>query len=223
MPSALLTIFLALSMVTARAHEAQPGSEMDFVPPAPGSYALQNIMPTPEGVVLDLDGKRKPLAAFTRDKVTLLSFIYTTCADPEGCPMAYEVFGALKKNILARPAWKNRVRFVSLSFDPLRDTPAAMRHYGGSHAKDDRGLKWYFLTTPTPRDLLPLLDGFGQDVRYAVDPKSGRTRRELSHVLKVFLIDKTAQVREIYTTSFLMPQVVMNDIETLLLENGGLN
>jgi hypothetical protein len=35
-----------------------------------------------------------------------------------------------------------------------------------------------------------------------VDEKTGRMSRTLSHVLKVFLIDREAQTREIYTTSF---------------------
>ena len=63
-----------------------------------------------------------------------------------------------------------------------------------------------------------MLDGFGQDVQVVVDQETGRSNKELSHVLKVFLIDRAGDVREIYTTSFLLPQVVMNDIETLLME-----
>ena len=57
--------------------------------------------------------------------------------------------------------------------------------------------------------------------RIVVDKETGRMSQELSHVLKVFLIDGQGDVREIYTTSFLLPQVVMNDIETLLLERRG--
>jgi hypothetical protein len=40
----------------------------------------------------------------------------------------------------------------------------------------------------------------------------------LGHVLKVFLIDPRGIVREIYTTSYLFPDVLLNDIETLRLE-----
>lgn len=202
------------------AHQLEPRARADFTPTPAGTYTLQHIMPAPDGVVLDLDGKRKPLRDFTRDKVTVLSFIYTTCVDPGGCPAAYEVFAQLKKQILLRDVFHDKVRLVSLSFDPLRDTPKVMRHYGGSHVKESAGLPWYFLTTPSPKDLLPLLDGFGQDVQIAVDKRTGRARRELSHVLKVFLIDSAGSVREIYTTSFLITAVVLNDIETLLMEQG---
>ncbi len=209
--------FLVVS-IGVRAQETEPLTSLDFTPPAPGSYQLQRIMPVPEGTVLDLDGEAKSLRTFTRDKITLLSFIYTSCADPEGCPLAYQTFGDLKQHIVARPEFTDKLRFVSLSFDPLRDTPETMQHYGGSHVRDREGLPWFFLTTPSPAALKPMVEGFGQDVQVVVDKETGETSQELSHVLKVFLIDAHGDVREIYTTSFLLPQVVMNDIETLLLE-----
>ena len=214
-----LVFFALLSFsVAAASHEAEPLTSLDFTPPSPGSYQLQHIMPVPEGTVLDVDGKAMPLQNFTQGKITLLSFIYTTCVDPEGCPRAYQTFDDLKKYIVARPEFTDKIRFVSLSFDPLRDTPEMMQHYGGSHVRDKQSVQWFFLTTPSPAALEPLIDGFGQDVQVVVDNESGKTRQELSHVLKVFLIDVRGDVREIYTTSFLLPQVVMNDIETLLLE-----
>ncbi len=215
---ALVFCLVLFSPLMAVSHAAESLTSLDFTPPAPGSYQLQHIMPVPEGTVLDVDGEVKSLRAFTRDKITLLSFIYTACADPEGCPMAYQTFDDLKKYIVARPEFADKIRFVSLSFDPLRDTPEMMQHYGGSHVRDKQGLQWFFLTTPSPAALEPLVEGFGQDVQVVVDKETGKTSQELSHVLKVFLIDRQGDVREIYTTSFLLPQVVMNDIETLLLE-----
>ena len=178
-------------------------------------------MRAPDGRVLDVQGRVQRLARFTRDKITLLGFIYTTCTDPEGCPLAYKVFEALSTQIHATPELQGRLRFVTLSFDPARDTPSVMLRYQGSRLREENGLQWYFLTTRSVRDLLPLIEGFGQDVRYSVDSSNGRPVRELSHVLKVFLIDHSGYIREIYTSTFLHPQTVMNDIKTLLLEQAG--
>ena len=175
-------------------------------------------MPAPDGRVLDTRGRMQRLAHFTRDRITLLGFIYTTCADPDGCPHAYQVFDSLKARIIATPALASKVRFVTLSFDPARDTPSTMARYAGSRLHDDRRLEWYFLTTRSPQDLMPLVDGFGQDVRYTTHKTNGKTVRELSHVLKVFLIDRRGDIREIYSSAFLHPQTVMNDIATLLME-----
>ena len=213
-----LAIIGALLAAPVFAHDAGLPA-LDFVPPPPGSYVLHRIMPAPEGRVVGLDGRPAALSTYTRGKVTLLGFIYTTCVDPQGCPLAYRVFDALQEAIVATPALHDKVQFVTLSFDPARDTPQAMREYAGSRAVDKgAGLRWVFLTTRSARELLPLVEGFGQDVATTVDRSSGRPRRELSHVLKIFLIDRAGDIREIYTSNFLHPQVVLNDIETLLAE-----
>ena len=39
-------------------------------------------------------------------------------------------------------------------------------------------------------------------------------------MLKVFLIDPAGFVREIYSSTFLHPETVLNDVETLLMERG---
>jgi cytochrome c peroxidase/protein SCO1/2 len=205
----------------AFAHESEPLPVLDFEPPPPGTYKLHRIMAAPDGEVLGTDGRAQRLSQFTHDRITLLGFIYTTCIDPEGCPLAYRVFDALQQAIVATPALRGSVRFVTLSFDPARDSPEVMREYAGSRISD-RGsaLRWYFLTTRSVRELMPLVEGFGQDVRYTMDSSSGKPRRELSHVLKVFLIDRAGFIREIYTSTFLHPQTVLNDIETLLMDEG---
>jgi hypothetical protein len=67
--------------------------------------------------------------------------------------------------------------------------------------------------------LRPMLEGFGQDLSVVLD-ENGKLTGSLSNVLKVFLIDRRGSILEIYTTSFLLPQVVLNDIRTLLIEQG---
>jgi len=203
----------------AGAHDGPPVPALDFDPPRPGTYTLHRIMRAPDGEVLGLDGRPRPLSHFTRGRITLLGFIYTTCTDPDGCPLAYRVFETVQRTVAAAPALREHLQLVTLSFDPLRDTPATMRRYGGSRVTaDGRAPRWLFLTTRSARELAPLVEGFGQDVRYTIDHSTGRPRRELSHVLKVFLIDPDGFVREIYTSTFLHPQTVLNDVETLLMD-----
>ncbi|MFN0314126.1 MAG: SCO family protein [Burkholderiales bacterium] len=211
-------VIIAMAGATAWAHEAEPGAGMGFVPPAPGTYRLEKIQRVPEGTVLDTNAKAVALARFAQGKVTLLSFMFTTCMDPEGCPLAYDVMDQVQATLQTNTLAQRRVQLISLSFDPLVDTPEVMADYGESQLSRKSGLPWYFLTTPTYRELAPLLKGLGQDVRIRVDPKTGEASRSFSHVLKVFLIDANGWVREIYTTSYLLPQVVVNDIQSLLLE-----
>jgi protein SCO1 len=214
-----IALVAALFAAPALAHHVELLPALEYDPPAPGTYVLHRIMPAPDGRVLGLSGKVEPLSRYTRGAITLLGFIYTTCADPDGCPLAYRVFDALKETIQATPRLHGKVQFVTLSFDPARDTSDVMRDYAGSRAVDKgSGLRWYFLTTRSARDLMPLVEGFGQDIVTTYDRSTGKPHRELSHVLKVFLIDAAGDVREIYSSNFLHPRTVLNDIETLLLE-----
>jgi cytochrome oxidase Cu insertion factor (SCO1/SenC/PrrC family) len=217
---AMLLAALAAAGAVVDAHEpddAMPGAlTMDFVPPPAGSYVLHAIMRAPDGPVLDPEGRRLRLSHFTTGKITLLGFIYTSCADARGCPLAYQVFHTVRHRVSEDAGLRDRVRLVSLSFDPARDTPAVMRRYAAGAPPN--AVEWAFLTTERPRTLVPLLDGFGQDVRVEVDGR-GRPAGPLAHVLKVFLLDERGMVREIYTTAYLYPEVIMNDIKTLRLED----
>jgi cytochrome oxidase Cu insertion factor (SCO1/SenC/PrrC family) len=212
----LIGVALALLAVAAGApaHEVGGPFQPDFVPPAPGTYVLQRIMRAPDGTVVDSRGRVTSLADVLAGKITVLGFIYTTCTDAAGCPFAYGVLVDLRARLDRVPALRDAVRLVSLSFDPVNDTPAVMKRYGGIHA----GPRWAFLTTRSVAEVRPLLDGFGQDVRFVQDERGGSGA--LGHVLKVFLIDRRGMVREIYSTSFLVPQVMLNDVKTLLLEEG---
>lgn len=216
MKNALVALASALACA-AKLACAGAIAPLEFVPPEPGTYRLERIMQAPEGMVLGVDDRPMPLSAFTTGRITLLSFIYTHCSDAWGCPLAYEVMEALKAEIDRETGLRENLRFVSLSFDPERDTPEVMQLYGGSRLVERDGLPWYFLTTPSSRELKPLLDGFDQDLSLVLD-EDGKPTGLLAHMLKVFLIDRSGEVREIYSSAWLQPKVVLNDIRTLLLE-----
>ncbi len=199
----------------ARAQAAAFRPRQQFVAPPAGSYALPPIQPATNGWVLDGNWLPRRLSSYTSGALTLLTFAYTYCADPTGCPLAYDTFNTLQQRIAAEPLLRGKVRLVTLSFDPANDTPAAMRQYG--HGRSNAAVPWFFLTTYSVRFLSPILDGFGQDVEIEHDER-GNPTRAITHLLKVFLIDRAGQVREIYTTAFLLPEVMLNDLRTLAME-----
>ncbi len=211
-------------MGVGRAAQFEPGGkgmvakpQQDFVAPAAGSYELPVIQNASDGWVLEGNWVPRRLSGYTRGSLTLLSFVYTYCTDPIGCPLAYETFVDLRERVMRDATLASRVRFVSLSFDPSNDTPAAMQAYGGAFVRDAR-LPWHFLTTYSVRQLRPILEGFGQDADVEKDD-AGRDTRVITHMLKVFLIDERAKVREIYSAAFLQPEVMVNDLRTLALES----
>ena len=210
---------LAAGIPVAHAQLQVRAAAQDFVAPAPGTYALPPIQPAADGWVLEGNWLPRRLSRYTHGALTLMSFVYTYCSDPIGCPLAYATFDTVKRRVLADPALRGKVRLVSLSFDPLNDTPDAMRAYGGEHARGV-DLHWHFLTTYSTKFLKPILDDFGQDVEIELDANGAPTRAR-THLLKVFLLDRKGQVREIYSTAFLHSEVILNDLRTLALETAG--
>jgi protein SCO1/2 len=51
-----------------------------------------------------------------------------------------------------------------------------------------------------------------------VHDERGRFTGAYRHVLKVFLVDERGWIRNVYSTGFLVPAVVVNDIVTLMAE-----
>jgi len=217
----LLLAALALLTSTggALAHEVS-SARADFVAPEPGSYKLERIQLLPNGAVVDTSNRRARLVDYTQGRITLLSLMYTSCSDPTGCPMALYTLQKVRHTLEQAKSTGNRVRILSLSFDPAHDTPSVMGAYGGGEMRRRSPVPWDFLTAHSPQDLRPVLDGLGQDVRVPVVQTETEKRAKLTHMLKVFLIDRNGWVREIYSSSFLVPQVIVNDVRTLLLEDG---
>jgi cytochrome oxidase Cu insertion factor (SCO1/SenC/PrrC family) len=205
---------VALALPAAAHKVADPPPALDFTPPPAGSYQLPPIQPVPDGEVLDTTGAHS-LAQFTQGRITLLGLVYTRCADPEGCPRATWAFSSVRRLLRANPELEQRVRLVTLSFDPVHDNPRAMAAYGRRMQGAGAGAEWHFLTTASRQALAPILDGLGQDLRVAANSRAVPGTEEFTHSLKVFLIDAGGQVREIYSTGYLMPQMIVNDMRTL--------
>lgn len=183
--------------------------------PKAGTYQLYRIQRSSSGLVIE-DSAWKPhlLSAYTTGQITLFSFFYATCRDPEGCPAAWSTFEGVHEALEKDPALHGKVRLVFLSLDPKADTPELLSFYRSYSTKD---APWNFLTTWSVTFLKPILDHMGVSVGKEID-ENGKATGVINHMLKVFLIDKDGWVREIYTTKFLNPEVVMNDIRTLTTE-----
>jgi len=178
--------------------------------PAPGSYRLPCIESAGDGSVVTSHGEATTLHRLYAGRIVVLSLIYTHCVDAQGCPWASFTLAQTARRLEGDPRLASRVRFVSLSFDPARDTPEAMVRYGRSFSHDPA---WAFVTTRSPEALAPILADYGQ--RIGPDPG---TAGGWSHLLRVFLIDETRFVRNIYSSSFLDPVLLGNDIATLGLD-----
>lgn len=193
-----------------------PGyGRLEFEAPSPGSYTLPVLMEAADGPLLGADGTPTTLHTLFDDRVTVLSLIYASCNDVNGCPLATAVLHRLKTRLRKEGDLADRLQLISLSFDPLRDTPEVMTRYAAGFRGP--GVPWIFVTTTSPDALAPVLAAYGQSVAPEYD-ESGRELGTLSHVLRVFLIDTRRRVRNIYSVSFLHADTLLADVRTLLQE-----
>lgn len=183
-----------------------------FVPPPPGSYELPPVKRVSAFVLKDSTGRQVNTGRLTAGKVAVVSFIYTACPERLGCPLASLVLQNLQTRIKDEGLFRDVV-LLSVSFDPGRDSPARLAKYARVYDADPDF--WRFVTAPSTRVLEGMLDSYGQD-RAPVYDGQGRFTGRYSHVLKVFLLDRDGYIRNIYSAGFLVPDLVVNDIKTVL-------
>jgi cytochrome c peroxidase len=192
-----------------------PGySALTFPAPVPGSYALPPLGEAADGVLLDSSGKTVRLHDVFDGKTIVLSFIYTSCPDVNGCPLATFVLSQVQERLASDNSMMAQVRLVSTSFDPANDTPDVMAEYGHSFRRG--AIDWRFLTAASESSLDPILDSYDQSVIRDRGP-DGRALTTMSHILRVYLIDSEKRIRNIYSPSYLHPDILLADIRTVLL------
>ena len=207
----------ALIAIPAFAHQIEkaPATATPFALPEPGSYELPPIAHVAEFSLLDEAGAAVPLLGLAPDQVAVVSFIYSRCGDGHGCPAALAVLQRVDRAIAADPTLASRVRLATVSFDPANDTPERMSELRRALAPVSG---WRFLTAPDAATIAPVLAAYGQDLL----PLVGDDERALGlyrHVLKVFLVDARGDIRNIYSSGFLSPEVLLVDARTVLSAN----
>lgn len=73
------------------------------------------------------------------DKIVVIDFVYTTCTTI--CPVLSAILGQVQRQLAERLG--SEVMLVSLTVDPLRDTPARLKAYSEKHRAGDG---WLWLT-----------------------------------------------------------------------------
>ena len=167
---------------------------------------LAVIRPAPDFALTTQDGGTLKMADL-KGKVCLVSFVFTTCNGT--CPATTHRMGqvqaALKEAGLAKD---DRVRLLSITLDPARDTPEVLRKYMELYDADPAG--WTFLTGDKERVAKVIAD-WGMWAKPAANG-------QLDHPSRVFLVDKQGRVREIYNLSFFKAAWVLDDVRLLLKE-----
>jgi protein SCO1/2 len=139
-----------------------------------------------------------------RGKVVAVTFIYTTCSDT--CPLLTEKLVGLQGRLGAD--FGRRVFFASVTVDPERDTPEALRRYAEAHGAHSAG--WAFLTG-TPAEILDVKRKYGVFSR-------NNPRGDVDHTFLTSLIDGEGILRVQYLGVRFDPREMLRDLKSLLRE-----
>lgn len=157
--------------------------------------------PAPPFQLIDQDGNPRSLEEW-RGKVALLDFIWTRCPGP--CPILTGLHVDVQRK-LPEPL-RERVRVVSISLDPVRDTPAVLREYARKRGADLAN--WSFLTGE-PDVVDAVIESYGVGSAKAPDG-------QIEHVVATFLIDPNGRIARRYIgLEGHDPAELLRDIERL--------
>jgi protein SCO1/2 len=134
--------------------------------------------------LVNQDGKRIALKDF-RGKALAITFIYSRCPIPEYCILMSKNFSDAALRLQDSPELKDKIRLLSISFDPATDTPQKLKEYGlgylGKNAKPDFTV-WQ-LATGTDAEIRNVANYFG--LQYETDPNN---KTLINHSLVTFVI-----------------------------------
>jgi protein SCO1/2 len=165
---------------------------------------LPKLFPVPNTNLVDETGRAVQLDAM-KGNVTVYNFIFTNCAAI--CPIMTNNMRAVTPKIDKDAP----VRFVSISVDPARDTPAVLAAYAKRNRNDPR---WTFLTGDLGAIVNLSVNGFKLA---ASDPAPGA--EPLLHSGKFAVADKQGVIRGYYDgTDGAVADEVARAVETLLDE-----
>lgn len=129
------------------------------------------------------DGAEVTLGSL-RGKVVAVTFIYTWC--PDVCPMLTDKMARVQDQLGAD--FGTEVAFVSITVDPERDTPEALKEYAAAFEADLGG--WHFLTG-TPAAVREVAQRYGVASAAAADGG-------VDHTLLTTLVDRQGTMRVQY-------------------------
>lgn len=164
--------------------------------------ALVRADPAPAFSLVDQAGQALALSDLA-GRALLVDFIFTRCAGP--CPILTSTH--LEAQRALGPALKEGTRFVSITLDPLHDTPEVL----AAHATE-RGVDfahWSFLTG-APENVAQVVRSFGV----------GSTRNaegEIDHHVITFLIDQQGMIVKRYAGQEHSPDEIVKDLSDLVL------
>ncbi len=165
----------------------------------------------PDFTLINQDGKRISMKDF-KGKALAITFIYTKCPLPNYCILMSKNFSDLA-NKLKDSNLKDKIRLLSISFDPQADTPAKLKAYGqgylGNGANPDFTI-WQ-LATGTDKEIKNIADFFG--LRYETDQND---KTQFNHSLRTIVVTPDGRVQKVFSGNEWTPNDLLRELQATI-------
>lgn len=164
--------------------------------------------PVPDFQLTNQDAQQISIKDF-RGKALALTFIYAQCPLANYCIKMSTNFSDLANRIAADPEAKDKIRLLSISFDPERDTPEKLKSYGlGYLGKDSKAdFTIWQLAVGSDKQVRAIADFFG--LQYQVDPND---KTQIIHSLRTAVISPDGRVAKIFTGNDWTPTELLSEL-----------
>jgi len=170
----------------------------------------------PDFAVVDQNNRRVHLNSF-RGHVLLMTFIYTRCPFANYCPLVSHDFAEIYAQTKKDPKLAKGVRLLTVSFDPLHDTPAVLRQYAESFRSVTGGApfdRWEFAAAPA-KELPQMANFFG--LTYS------NTNGKIMHSMSTTVIAPDGRVYKWYGGNDWQPSELLADASQVLKQENSSN
>ena len=170
--------------------------------------------PVPDFTLTNQDGKKIAMKDF-RGKALAITFIYARCPLQDYCIKMSKNFSDLAIAIGKDAELKDKLRLLSISFDPENDTPEKLRSYGigylGNPTKPDFTV-WQ-LAVGRDAEVRKVADFFGLD--YSVDENN---KAQINHNLRTAVISPEGNVTKIFSDNEWTPEQLVSEMKASMTD-----
>lgn len=207
-PGDLIRATLVVAESTGRLENVVKIGEAPLPPDAPAGPRVPMLEPgadAPEASFVDQDGRERRLSEW-RGKTVAVTFVYTRCPVPNFCPLMDKHFAAVQRAVKDDAALRERVRLLSVSFDPEFDTPQVLREHAKDVGADPEIWTWL---TGERSSVQTFAASFGVSTM-----KDGQVSQEIVHNLRTAVIDRHGKIASIVSGNEWTPETLLTNLRT---------
>jgi protein SCO1/2 len=176
--------------------------------PPPASSGFELLKPgeaAPDANFVDQSGRMRSFSSFKGTPLAV-TFMYTLCPLPDFCPLMDRNFAEVQRALRSDPT-QTKAHLVSISIDPVTDTPAVLSKHA-SKLQADPAI-WTFLTGDRDE-----VDRFASRFGMTIT-RSQTDAIDIAHTLRTAIVDADGKLVKVYTGQDWKPDQIVADLKAL--------